>query len=143
MRQDRGIQNPLKKKLSDWRRDAMEQKMIVDLTKTLYVGPLRLSKEYRSFICNAQMSRYNDYDNDNEGDCNFLSRDPVILKTALEQFYEIVQTYKLEEMIQRLTMIDFRAGTEPMDFVLNEEDLPYEEEFLEVEPTFRVTGAVS
>merc|ERR1719443_32741 len=43
-------------------------------------------------------------------------------------------------MIQRLTMIDFRAGTELMDFVLNEEDLPYEEEFLEVEPTFRVTG---
>ena len=40
-------------------------------------------------------------------------------------------------------MIDFRAGTEPMDFVLNEEDLPYEEEFLEVELTFRVTGAVS
>ena len=66
MRQDRGIQNPLKKKLSDWRRDAMEQKMIVDLTKTLYDGPLRLSKEYRSFVCNAQMSRYYDYDNDNE-----------------------------------------------------------------------------
>ena len=65
------------------------------------------------------------------------------MKTALEQFYEIVQTYKLEEMIQRLTMIDFRAGTEPMDLMLNEEDLPYEEEFLEVEPTFRVTGAVS
>ena len=37
MRQDRGIQNSLKKKLSDWRRDAMEQKKIVDLTKTLYV----------------------------------------------------------------------------------------------------------
>ena len=27
-------------------------------------------------------------------------------------------------------MIDFRAGTEPMDFVLNEEDLLYEEEIL-------------
>ena len=51
--------NPSKKKLSDWRKDAMDQTKIIDLTKTLYIGPLRLSREYRSLICMAQMSRYN------------------------------------------------------------------------------------
>ena len=38
--------NPSKKKLSDWRKDAIDQTKIIDLTKTLYVGPLRLSPRH-------------------------------------------------------------------------------------------------
>ena len=49
--------NRLKKKLSDWRRDAIEQNKIIDFTKTLHVGPLRLSREYSTLIRMAQMSR--------------------------------------------------------------------------------------
>ena len=49
--------NRLKKKLSDWRRDAIEQNKIIDMTKTLHVGPLRLSHEYSTLIRMAQMSR--------------------------------------------------------------------------------------
>ena len=58
MRQNRKVKNPLKKKLSDWRRDALEQIKIIDLTKTLHVGPLRLSHEYITLIRIAQMSRF-------------------------------------------------------------------------------------
>ena len=42
------------------------------------------------------------------------------------------------------TMIDSRAGTEPMHLVLNEEDLPYEEEILRnphsIKPWIRYIG---
>ena len=55
--QNRSVRDPVQKKMADWRRDAMEQMKIVDLTKTLYVGPIRLSREYISLICFAQMSR--------------------------------------------------------------------------------------
>ena len=41
-------------------------------------------------------------------------------------------------------MIDSRAGTEPMHLVLNEEDLPYEEEILRnphsIKPWIRYIG---
>ena len=43
-------------------------------------------------------------------------------------------------------MIDSRAGTEPMHLVLNEEDLPYEEEILRnprsIKPWIRYIGEI-
>ena len=43
-------------------------------------------------------------------------------------------------------MIDSRAGTEPMHLVLNEEDLPYEEEILRnphsIKPWIRYIGQI-
>ena len=49
-------------------------------------------------------------------------------------------------LLQRLTMIDSRAGTEPMHLVLNEEDLPYEEEILRnphsIKPWIRYIGQI-
>ena len=46
-----------KKNFAGWRRDAMDQNKIIDLTKTLHVGPMRLSREYITLIRIAQMSR--------------------------------------------------------------------------------------
>ena len=44
-------------------------------------------------------------------------------------------------------MIDSRAGTEPMHLVLNEEDLPYEEEILRnphsIKPWIRYIGQIT
>jgi len=105
MRQSRKFKSPLKKKLSDWRRDALEQEKIVALTKTLYVGPIRLCREYMSLIRFAQMSR-----------------DSEILNKALEDFKDVVSIYKLEEMTKKYadTVSDvmswssqFKSGHQP------------------------------
>ena len=46
-----------KKRISDCCRDAMDQNKIIDLTKTLSVGPIRLGREYITLIRIAQLSR--------------------------------------------------------------------------------------